>query len=142
TATMKIYDLTRRVSPSIAVWPGDPPFERGWGSRLSDGDPANVGWIKTGLHVGTHADAPFHFVPDGSTIDDIPLEVFVGAALLVDAGSADPLGPELLPSGPVPPRILFRTPQSLRSDDRWDPSFAPVRPELAGVLGARGIVLL
>jgi arylformamidase len=29
-------------------------------------------------HNGTHVDAPFHFLPDGETVEVLPLEVFVG----------------------------------------------------------------
>lgn len=35
-------------------------------------------------HIGTHVDAPYHFVETGKTIDEMPLEKFVGPAILVD----------------------------------------------------------
>jgi len=35
-------------------------------------------------HTGTHMDAPFHFQPNGTTIDNIPVERFQGNAVLVD----------------------------------------------------------
>jgi arylformamidase len=35
-------------------------------------------------HLGTHVDAPYHFHPNGQTIDNIPLEHFTGPALLLD----------------------------------------------------------
>lgn len=44
-------------------------------------------------HTGTHCDAPYHFFDDGPTIDQIPLETYVGPAVIFDlrakpAGSA------------------------------------------------------
>ncbi len=46
----------------------------------------NLSAIELGSHTGTHADAPFHFIAEGKTLDDLPLDTFVGpcrvAALL------------------------------------------------------------
>ena len=35
-------------------------------------------------HIGTHVDAPYHFHPDGSTLEEMPLEKYMGPALLLD----------------------------------------------------------
>ena len=35
-------------------------------------------------HLGTHVDAPFHFHADGTTVEDMPLEKYMGPALLLD----------------------------------------------------------
>jgi kynurenine formamidase len=35
-------------------------------------------------HVGTHVDAPYHFHPGGITVDDMPLERYMGPSLLLD----------------------------------------------------------
>lgn len=40
--------------------------------------------ITIGTHTGTHLDAPRHFIPNGETVDNIPVDVFVGAALVLD----------------------------------------------------------
>jgi len=37
-----------------------------------------------GVHNGTHADAPFHFSPGAHTIDQMPLETYLGDAVVVD----------------------------------------------------------
>ena len=36
-------------------------------------DPLNVSEIRMVAHVGTHLDAPSHFIPDGPAIDQVPL---------------------------------------------------------------------
>ncbi len=36
------------------------------------------------VHVGTHVDAPYHFVPEGITIDELPLEKVMGKAVRLD----------------------------------------------------------
>lgn len=40
-----------------------------------------------GTHTGTHIDAPRHFVPDGITVDHIPLEQLIGPATVVNLTS-------------------------------------------------------
>lgn len=35
-------------------------------------------------HTGTHCDAPYHFFDDGKTIDQIPLDTYVGPATILD----------------------------------------------------------
>ncbi len=53
-------------------------------------DGTNVQWIGTPTHVGTHVDAPRHFVPGGETIDEIPLERFEGRAAVIDVSRDEP----------------------------------------------------
>lgn len=45
-----------------------------------------------GTHTGTHLDAPRHFIPGGSTVDEIPIETLVGPAVLVDFTDCPPFG--------------------------------------------------
>ncbi len=40
--------------------------------------------VEFSIHTGTHIDAPYHFYPEGKTIDQIPLSVFIGRAILLD----------------------------------------------------------
>jgi arylformamidase len=47
--------------------------------------------IVLGTHIGTHADAPRHFIPNGRTIDEVPLDVLVGPATVVDFTGCRPL---------------------------------------------------
>jgi kynurenine formamidase len=47
-----------------------------------------VGWESRSIliseHCGTHVDAPYHYIPNTKTIDQVPLSYFVGDAVLVD----------------------------------------------------------
>jgi len=54
----------------------------------------NMAQISMGTHQGTHLDAPYHFLDDGKTIDEIPLDRFYGPAVLVDLASDGPLDPK------------------------------------------------
>jgi len=50
----------------------------------------NAQWLGTPTHVGTHVDAPRHVVEGGATIDDLPLDRFAGAGVVLDVARDDP----------------------------------------------------
>lgn len=40
--------------------------------------------LETNMHIGTHLDAPLHFIEDNKFIADYPVTQFIGKALLID----------------------------------------------------------
>lgn len=87
---MPHFDLTRRLEPGIAVYPGDPSVEReAWATHDEDG--YRVTRLALGTHAGTHVDAPAHTEPDPAavpgpyTIDEFSPEAFEFSARLADA---------------------------------------------------------
>ena len=74
---MKIYDITQEVF-SCHVYPGDPAPARGILSSTASGALYNLTAFSMCAHNGTHIDAPFHFLGEGKTVDQLELEVFVG----------------------------------------------------------------
>lgn len=80
--------------------------------------------VVLGTHTGTHTDAPLHFIPHGMTIDEVPLDTYIGPATLLDLSGCGALHEitveELkakLPGGKVPERIMLRTDWSERFGD-------------------------
>jgi arylformamidase len=53
--------------------------------------------VEMSTHTGTHCDAPYHFFDDGKTIDQIPLETYVGPAVIFDL-RAKPPGSAIMPA--------------------------------------------
>lgn len=80
---MKIYDISQEVF-SCKVFPGDPVPARDVLSSMEDGEFYNLTAFHMCAHNGTHVDAPFHFVRDGKTIDEVGLEPFVGMAYVAE----------------------------------------------------------
>ena len=72
-----IYDISQELF-SCRVYPGDPAPERRPLLSMEDGQPCNLSALFLCAHNGTHVNAPFHFLPDGRTIDELGLEPFVG----------------------------------------------------------------
>ena len=75
--TMKIYDISQEVF-SCAVYPGDPAPEKQTLYSTAAGDSYNLTAFAMCAHNGTHIDAPFHFLHQGKTVDQMPLSSFVG----------------------------------------------------------------
>ena len=48
--------------------------------------------ITMGTHTGTHCDAPRHFIPGGTTVENLDLNVLIGPAVVLDLTSAGPFG--------------------------------------------------
>ena len=74
---MKIYDISQEVF-SCGVYPGDPAPERQIHSSTAAVDLYNLTSFSMCAHNGTHVDAPFHFLKDGKTVEQMDLSIFVG----------------------------------------------------------------
>lgn len=73
----KIIDISQEVF-SCKVFPGDPAPQNTQLLSVTKGDVCNLTQLSMCAHNGTHADAPFHFLNDGKTIDQLGLVPFVG----------------------------------------------------------------
>lgn len=83
-----IHDISVLVQPGTPAWPGDVPFTCGWTCRLAEGASVNLSHVAGSPHVGTHADAPLHVRDGWPATDELPLEPFLGPALLLDVTDA------------------------------------------------------
>ena len=69
---MKIYDISQEVF-SCEVYPGDPVPEKTALKSMQEGEVYNLTAFSMCAHNGTHIDAPFHFIKEGKTVDEICL---------------------------------------------------------------------
>lgn len=86
--TPKIYDVSLPLHSGLPVWQGDPPAVIEQISSIEKGDLTNCSRIASSLHWGTHIDAPFHLYSDCRTIEQIPLEVLIGPARVIEIKDA------------------------------------------------------
>lgn len=80
---MEIFDISQEVF-GCNVFPGDPSPERIVKMKISDGEICNLTEFKMCAHNGTHVDAPFHFIDEGKTIDQVAMERFIGYAYVAE----------------------------------------------------------
>ena len=79
----RYIDLTHRIEENMQVFPGDPAVEIREVMTLGK-DICTVQSIRFNNHVGTHLDAPSHFIEGGMTADQIPLDTLIGTAVILD----------------------------------------------------------
>jgi len=79
---MKIVDLSQPLYDGMDVYPGDPEVHIKQVHSL-DKETWRLRYLQFSSHIGTHADAFSHMDENGETIDNIPIERYIGEAVLV-----------------------------------------------------------
>ena len=78
-----IYDITPPISEDLSVWPGDTPLSREVLSDLRDGSSVTLSALHATVHLGAHADAPSHYGLDAPSIDQRPIDYYLGPCQVV-----------------------------------------------------------
>jgi arylformamidase len=82
---MKIYDVTVPLSKELVVYPGDPHVKINRRTKVNvDEAKYNLSRYSFSSHAGTHVDAPFHLIDGALTVDNLPLELLMGRARVVE----------------------------------------------------------
>lgn len=88
---VNFFDLTHTISPKIMVfpkwWHKSVEFEQ-LGNISEIG--RNTSQMYLGTHVGTHIDAPMHFIAGGSSVDELEISKFVGETVVLDLREIGP----------------------------------------------------
>ena len=142
---MSFHDISLKLTGETVRWVTAPPFELEERRRMSKGDPNNSSALNMSVHSGTHIDAPFHFVADGNTIDQLPLERFIGPALVYAVEAERYITKEHVAGIRLDgaTRVLFKTRNSeLLHQREYDPDFVAFSVEAAQSLVELGVELV
>ena len=82
--TNQWIDITQPLNQRIAEWPGDTPFSYEVAVSKEQSGSVNIGKLTMSTHIGTHTDAPFHYDDNGLKILELPVDLYIGKACLVD----------------------------------------------------------
>lgn len=142
---MKYYDISIPISSETPIYEGDPGVEITPVSRISAGQGANVSLLKMGDHTATHIDPPYHFMEDGLTVDELPLDYLIGECVVRDFGDVAAIGATELESANIPAgtkRILFKTRNStMWNNPEFQKDFTYLDPSGADWIIEQGILL-
>ena len=144
----KYIDISVPVSPSSVCWPGSHCVEFSKGKDMARGDAMNDTSIHMSIHTGTHIDAPLHFVANGKSVDQLPIEGFIGSALVLDLPEAQVIDAKILNSCNIhaqTDRVLFKTKNTKllqKSPQVFDPGFVALSVDGAKWLVEKGIKLV
>jgi arylformamidase len=105
-------DISYPLSEDILFWPQDPvPPNIKLSKFTSDQGVITMSQMTINSHHGTHVDSPRHFYPEGTSIDEMPLDTIMGPVRIIGIKATDLIEPEELALHDLQPgeRILFKT---------------------------------
>ena len=108
----EIIDITVGLERNMPSWPGSIGFNIDSTSELSSGKCSNNSKIECDVHIGTHIDAPWHFIEDGLTVEKLSLDKMIGEVCVIDLQDVEMIDREILSKQNYPDnlkRILFKT---------------------------------
>jgi kynurenine formamidase len=80
----RVLDLSYAINDKLVPWPGD----KRWFEAQVNATVEKNGYFTRSFwmleHYGTHLDAPIHFPPGKTTVDQIPAKQFFGPAVVLD----------------------------------------------------------
>lgn len=144
TTSERIIDISPLISNKLAVFPGDVRFKKRATMDFSKGHHLGLSSMEGTLHLGAHADAPNHYHPKGSSIDERDLSFYYGQCqvIKVNLKRGQRITPKHIISKKISAaRILFKT-DSYPDPDIWSEDFNSLSPELIEELAKKNVKLI
>lgn len=145
-SSLRMWDISERIEPETATFPGDTPFSQEWVMQKVRGASCNVSTIRMSVHVGTHTDAPLHYDNGGSDMASVDLQKYIGRCRVIDVettGSPPLVAAESLTAASLQgaERVLLRT--NAEHDHKvFNPDFPSLGGAAAKVLADAGVKLV
>lgn len=83
----RVLDLSYAINDKLVPWPGDEK----WFEAKANATVEKNGYFTRSFwmleHYGTHLDAPAHFPPGKTTVDQIPMKQLFGPSVVIDVRS-------------------------------------------------------
>jgi arylformamidase len=140
---MPWIDISVPLRNGMVAWPGDAPFERTSTLEIAKGDPCNLSQISTTAHIGTHIDAPRHYLRDAAGMETMPIAASIGRARVIEIHDPEvirtsELKQHYLAKGE---RVLFKTRNSGQcwTTDHFQTNYIYIAPETARYLADCGV---
>ena len=140
----EIIDISPLISPGIAVFPGDTPFQEEFLMDFSSGDNLRLSKITTTVHLGAHTDAPSHYALKGDSIEKRNLNIYVGLCQVIEVNCQKNSRikiSDLNQTEIYAPRVLFKT-NSFLNPNSWSSDFVSLSSELVGYLHFKKVILV
>ena len=138
-----IYDITPAITPRLAVWPGDTPPERQVLLDMARGDNITLSTLRATVHLGAHADAPSHYGAAAPSIEERPLDLYIGPCQVVRVAAArgSRVTMRQVSHGIRAERLLIAT-GTYPDASAWNGDFAALDPAFVDRLHELGVRLV
>jgi arylformamidase len=136
-------DISVPLRNGMVHWPGDAPFQRIPSLEIANGDPCNLSQISTTTHIGTHMDAPLHYLAGAAGIETMPITASIGRARVIEIRDPEMIRVSELKAYGLAKgeRVLFKTWNSRRSwkSDEFQKKYVHIDPAAARHLVECGV---
>ncbi len=136
-------DVSVSLHTGMAHWPDNPPVQIEYMLHMGRGDICNVSTLSLGSHTGTHMDGPFHFLPEGKGLHEMPFDAAIGRARVLEISDPESIKPDELRLHKIRQgeRLLFKTLNSSRcwQTDTFIEDFVYISQEAARYLASVGV---
>lgn len=140
---LKLYDISMPLYNGVPGWPGDTPYHFDLAWTKDDSGSVNVGKVEMSTHIGTHIDAPYHFLDSGERVGGLDLGLYIGRAMVIDVTIMKEITAEIvkdkLQAGTK--RVLFKT-RCWEDRSVFPDEIVPLKPEAVQVLYEFGVCLI
>jgi arylformamidase len=137
-------DVSVGLRDGMVHWPGDPACKIRRVLSMDDGSVCNLTHLSMSAHTGTHMDAPRHFIADGQTMEQMPLDAVIGRCRVIELDAQDQITPAHLKNVVMRrgERLLFKTRNSTQSwqSAEFDRDFVSIRQDAAAYLAECGLM--
>jgi arylformamidase len=139
----RVYDISPLISEALAVWPGDAPPRREIVLDLARGDSITLSTLHATVHLGAHADAPNHYRLSAASIEQRPVEFYLGPCqvIAIDVPRGHLIRPADLPEPILDERVLLAT-RSFPDPNEFNTDYVALEPDVIDYLHARGVRLI
>lgn len=140
---MKIIDISMELNEKTIVWVDDDQPKLIPVARIPKA-PINFTWLDFGSHAGTHIDAPYYLFNDKWKSDEVPFDVLIGNAQVLDLTDVeDYIEVEDLKKHKITEkRILLKTRNSFDKMEKYNPNHIALSIDAAKYLKDLGIELI
>lgn len=138
-----IIDISQKYNAGMARYPSLDPFKHEFLRHYDRGDGMCLSRMTMPAHVGTHIDAPFHYIREGKRIDELELQTFYGRCQVVEIREKV-IGENILAASRIRcGRILFKTGNSgLMERNEFDGDYVHIGKSGAEFLARQGLKLV
>lgn len=140
---MNIIDISMELNEKTVVWVDDDQPKLIPVARRPKA-PINFTWLDFGSHAGTHVDAPYYLFNEKWKSDEIPLEILMGKAQVIDLTDVESTieVSDLKKHNITEKRILLKTRNSYDKMEKYNPKHIDLSKESAIYLRDLGIQLI
>ena len=138
---LKYYDISPLISSKTAVFPGDIGFHREI-QRDYDKHDYQLSSITTTTHIGSHIDAPVHYIKNGLGIDECPLEAFYGICRVItpEIDYKSKTIKKIYPHKIDCTKILIKT--NSFNHEKWGDDYISLKPSIINELASNKVQLV